>query len=103
MGNLLALLTQQDAFKEEKEGKAKMSQYWGGQQRFFKGLMIGAKVKRATKLTREALARGESVVISLWTTNESVITKHGGVSPGDAVLSNDGFLSGPELTVEFLL
>ena len=69
------------------------AQFWGAQQRFFKGLIVAAKVSRAVSLAKEAVAQGEAVVLSLWTTNEAAIQRSS---------ISDCFASGPELTFEQL-
>ena len=101
---LMDLLESADAFKDE--GRSVESLFWASQQRFFKGLIVAAKIPHAVALGREAVARGECVVFSLWTTNESVITrktKSGAAQRADADEPADGFLSGPELTLEQFL
>merc|ERR1719498_2092093 len=83
-----------------------MAQFWAAQQRFFKGLLIAAKVPLAVQMVEKALANGEAVVISLWTTNESVLSRLRPNSESgaiDAEGQSDGFLSGPELTMEYYL
>eukprot|EP00438_Fugacium_kawagutii_P017792 Skav205875 [mRNA] locus=scaffold766:227242:256068:+ [translate_table: standard] len=80
--------------------------------RFFKGLLVAAKVCRAVQLAQQAVAAGEAVVLSLWTTNEAAISRPGGASK-DGPLSvvnqcptplragiYDSFASGPELAFE---
>ncbi|CAK0791169.1 unnamed protein product [Prorocentrum cordatum] len=49
-----------------------MRSFWACQQQFFRQLLICAKVDEATKLAEAALLRGEAVVISMWSTGESV-------------------------------
>jgi hypothetical protein len=93
---LVKLLHEQDA-----GGKHLWSEFWAAQQRFFKGLLIAAKVPKAVDITQEALAQGKSVVLSLWTTNESVMARAGPAKRDvDQCQCGDGFLSGPELTLE---
>mmetsp|Transcript_52934 Transcript_52934/g.115775 ORF Transcript_52934/g.115775 Transcript_52934/m.115775 type:complete len:1228 (+) Transcript_52934:1277-4960(+) len=87
------------------EGLCKASQraeFWGAQQRFFKGLVVAAKVDETVKLVKQALGRGEAAVISLWTTNEAVTAK-AAKEAGDDDRFTDNFASGPELTVEQFL
>eukprot|EP00927_Polykrikos_kofoidii_P082291 TRINITY_DN8141_c0_g8_i1.p1 TRINITY_DN8141_c0_g8~~TRINITY_DN8141_c0_g8_i1.p1 ORF type:complete len:1516 (+),score=306.24 TRINITY_DN8141_c0_g8_i1:61-4548(+) len=100
MRQLMLLLEEHNAYTES-AWKGANTQFWGSQQRFFKGLLVAAKVERAVEIARKAAEEGESVVFSLWTTNESVIGRRFAGDPG-ASLSDD-FLSGPELTVETLL
>lgn len=83
--------------------KTLRAEFWAAQQRFFKGLVVAAKVPDAVRLTNEALQRGESVVISLWTTNESVTARAAQAAEGDDLQDVDGFASGPELIVEQFL
>lgn len=45
--------------------------FWGAQQRVFKQLLVSQKVARAVELAREAIARGNQAVISLWGTGEA--------------------------------
>jgi hypothetical protein len=82
------------------DNKTLMSQFWAAQQRFFKGLLIAAKVPSAVELVQQAIDRGEAVVISLWTTNESVLSR---ARSSELDGHCEGFLSGPELTMEHLL
>ncbi|CAK0802729.1 unnamed protein product, partial [Prorocentrum cordatum] len=74
-----------------------LSLFWSAQQRFFKGIIIGAKVPEVVRLTNEALGNGEAVVLSLWTTNEGPMNKAQDWKAPDEDQCNDGFLSGPEL------
>lgn len=75
------------------------SQFWACQQRFFKGLLIAAKVPAAVQLAQMAASQGDAVVFSLWTTNEAVISRAFGRDSA-AAASTDGFLSGPQLAFE---
>merc|ERR1719156_378454 len=45
--------------------------FWGQQLRFFKSLLVAFKVPMTVKMAKDALANGEAVVISLWSTNEA--------------------------------
>jgi len=56
---------------EEEIGKRLWQFYWGAQQRFFKAMCNAAKVPAACAAAREALARGEQVVMSIWATGEA--------------------------------
>jgi hypothetical protein len=53
------------------QGKAIMKQFGGAQQRFFLQLMMSFQVDSAIKAADKDLEKGESVVISLYNTNES--------------------------------
>eukprot|EP00746_Dinoflagellata_sp_MGD_P011152 gnl/MRDRNA2_/MRDRNA2_123318_c0_seq1.p1 gnl/MRDRNA2_/MRDRNA2_123318_c0~~gnl/MRDRNA2_/MRDRNA2_123318_c0_seq1.p1 ORF type:complete len:1586 (-),score=337.38 gnl/MRDRNA2_/MRDRNA2_123318_c0_seq1:81-4226(-) len=76
------------------------AQFWGAQLRFFKSLLVAFKVKKTVEMTKDALTRGEAVVISLWSTNEarSAARAASGDCGGDV-----GFDSGPELIAEHIL
>ncbi|CAK9089715.1 unnamed protein product [Durusdinium trenchii] len=86
------LLKDMDMF-DESSRKIIETQFWAAQQRFFKGLLVAAKVSKAVELAKKAAVAGEAVVISLWTTNEAAIQK----------TEISGFASGPELTFEQFL
>jgi len=45
--------------------------FWGAQQRFFKATLNSFKVPACAAVAREAVARGEQVVISIWATGEA--------------------------------
>ena len=45
--------------------------YWGAHQRFFKSLLMSLKVHRVIELSREALAKGNCVVVGLQSTGEA--------------------------------
>jgi hypothetical protein len=94
----VAELLQGQAFAKTKP-KHKLSQFWSAQQRFFKGLIVAAKVKAAVELARDAIENDEAVVISLWSTNESAMGEAAARGEGDL----DSFASGPELTAERFL
>eukprot|EP00933_Yihiella_yeosuensis_P084110 TRINITY_DN984_c0_g1_i1.p1 TRINITY_DN984_c0_g1~~TRINITY_DN984_c0_g1_i1.p1 ORF type:complete len:1481 (-),score=286.06 TRINITY_DN984_c0_g1_i1:510-4952(-) len=100
-------LAEEQGLFDEKTYKMLQSQYWGAQQRFFKGMLVASKVPKAVQKAQEAIANGEAVVFSLWTTNESQINKarNSTESRGsaDAAACDDTFFSGPELTFEQLL
>ena len=83
----------EDVFSD-KSRRIVESQFWAAQQRFFKGLIVAAKVSRAVALAKEAVSKQEAVVLSLWTTNEAAIQRSS---------ISDCFASGPELTFEQLL
>eukprot|EP00928_Gymnodinium_smaydae_P008538 TRINITY_DN13105_c0_g6_i1.p1 TRINITY_DN13105_c0_g6~~TRINITY_DN13105_c0_g6_i1.p1 ORF type:complete len:1265 (-),score=199.65 TRINITY_DN13105_c0_g6_i1:33-3770(-) len=69
--------------------------FWAAQQQFFKSLLVAAKVDAAVRIAEAALERGESVVISLWSTHEARMRERlVGLSPGGVVR---GSLSGPEM------
>jgi len=76
-------------------------EFWAAHLRFFKGLIVAAKVPTAVRLAREAADRGEAVVMSLWSTNESALSRANGGDDGGGIA--DGFVSGPEATVDMLL
>jgi len=86
----------------DKTGRRHGSAYWAAQQRFFKGLIIASKVKKAVELAKEAVNNGEAVVMSLWSTNEAVIAKATKQAKGDGPEDEgcESFMSGPELTFE---
>ncbi|OLQ14077.1 Protein strawberry notch-like 1 [Symbiodinium microadriaticum] len=90
----IELLIDMDMFNSENTRRVAESQFWAAQQRFFKGLLIAAKVAKAVELAHEARQAGEAVVLSLWTTNEAAISRHLQGAGGDS------FASGPELTFE---
>ncbi|CAE7253047.1 let-765 [Symbiodinium sp. CCMP2456] len=93
----IELLIDMDMFNSENRRRVTESQFWAAQQRFFKGLLIAAKVAKAVELAHEARQAGEAVVLSLWTTNEAAISRHLQGAGGDS------FASGPELTFEQFL
>eukprot|EP00439_Symbiodinium_sp_Y106_P005951 s5968_g1.t1 len=93
----IELLIDMDMFNSESTRRVAESQFWAAQQRFFKGLLIAAKVAKAVELAHEARQVGEAVVLSLWTTNEAAISRHLQGAGGDS------FASGPELTFEQFL
>eukprot|EP00929_Paragymnodinium_shiwhaense_P096667 TRINITY_DN5834_c0_g1_i1.p1 TRINITY_DN5834_c0_g1~~TRINITY_DN5834_c0_g1_i1.p1 ORF type:complete len:1601 (+),score=322.62 TRINITY_DN5834_c0_g1_i1:93-4895(+) len=101
--DMMELLIEHGAYKREAKNAVNTvrGQFWSTQQRFFKGLLIAAKIPKAVELAQAAAARGESVVFSLWTTNESVINK--ARANGGMEVNTEGFLSGPELSFEQLL
>eukprot|EP00930_Biecheleria_cincta_P044883 TRINITY_DN30922_c0_g1_i1.p1 TRINITY_DN30922_c0_g1~~TRINITY_DN30922_c0_g1_i1.p1 ORF type:complete len:1561 (-),score=286.50 TRINITY_DN30922_c0_g1_i1:353-5035(-) len=101
----LDLCQEMDMFSNEKNRRIIEGMFWSAQQRFFKGLLVSAKVSKAVELGKEAVQRGESVVFSLWTTNESAINRArgNGSAGGSSDHSSDMFLSGPELTFEQVL
>ncbi|CAE7639145.1 SBNO1 [Symbiodinium pilosum] len=88
----MELLEDMDMFGTQNLRRMIESQFWAAQQRFFKGLLVAAKVSKAVELAHEARQAGEAVVLSLWTTNEAAINRHQG--------NGDSFASGPELTFE---
>jgi hypothetical protein len=51
--------------------KRKQSLFWGYHQRFFKSMLMAAKVPACAALAKEAVRRGEAVVIGLQSTGES--------------------------------
>lgn len=76
------------------DGRGIEALFWATQQRFFKGLLVAAKVAKAVRLAKDAASNNEAVVLSLWTTNEAAITRAG---------IYDSFASGPELAFEQFL
>lgn len=48
-----------------------MRHFWAVQQRFFRQLLVCFKVDRAVSITKDALTRGEQVVIAMWSTGEA--------------------------------
>eukprot|EP00435_Cladocopium_sp_Y103_P072179 s165_g39.t1 len=76
------------------DGRGIEALFWATQQRFFKGLLVAAKVAKAVQLAKDAASKNEAVVLSLWTTNEAAITRAG---------IYDSFASGPELAFEQFL
>ena len=51
------------------------AQYWSAHQRFFRSMMVAAKVPYTAQLTRDAIAHGFSVVIGLQSTGEAAIDR----------------------------
>eukprot|EP00198_Chlamydomonas_reinhardtii_P003137 XP_001692473.1 predicted protein [Chlamydomonas reinhardtii] len=64
-----ALMSSQEL--EGKRRKEGMGQFYGAQLRFFKQLCTAGKVDEVERLAKEALARGQCVVIGLQSTGES--------------------------------
>jgi len=101
---LIEVLKEHGCIKEENGRSCTHSQFWSTQQRFFKGLVLSAKVDKAVEETQESLKRGQAVVMSLWTTNESVMNRQRpSGNENDIEGLCDGFLSGPELMLEHFL
>lgn len=66
--------TKKDKDKKGDENKLTLrvwQAFWGSQQRFFKAVLNSFKVPACAAVAREAVARGEQVVISIWATGES--------------------------------
>merc|ERR1740138_369555 len=57
---------------ELQDNTFRMRQFWNCQQQFFKQLILCAKVDEVASLASAARLREESVVISMWSTGESV-------------------------------
>jgi hypothetical protein len=60
---------------QTKEGKAIMSQFWGAHQRFFRQMLLSAKVPLLAKMANEAVENNMCVVIGLQSTGEAGINK----------------------------
>ncbi|CAE8584096.1 unnamed protein product [Polarella glacialis] len=80
---------------ELKDASMQMRHFWSGQQRFFRQLLICAKVDSAVSLATSAQLRGESVVIAMWSTGESVTEKMA-ERMGDRTAAVGGFASAPK-------
>jgi len=76
--------------------------FWGAQQHFFRQLLLCAKVDETVALARAAMLRGESVVICMWSTGESITqardqqTKVVKIEPGREVGADLDFASAPK-------
>ena len=69
---------------DPKMRKTMWAQFWSAHQRFFKYLCIASKVSRVVELTKEAIKRGQCVVIGLQSTGEASAKEQ---------IENDGELS----------
>jgi len=58
--------------KALQESVLSIRHFWNCQQQFFRQMLLCAKVKEAISLAQAAVLRGESVVIALWSTGESM-------------------------------
>mmetsp|Transcript_56358 Transcript_56358/g.132128 ORF Transcript_56358/g.132128 Transcript_56358/m.132128 type:complete len:1472 (-) Transcript_56358:106-4521(-) len=98
--SLIEGLQAQKVFTKEAGARRYGAAFWAAQQRFFKGLIVAAKVPATVELAKAAVAKGEAVVMSMWSTNESVIAKAEKSRASESSMEGEAFLSGPELTFE---
>eukprot|EP00434_Breviolum_minutum_P007886 symbB.v1.2.006958.t1/scaffold416.1/size293898/17 len=80
---------------ELKENSLHMRYFWMAQQQFFRQFLICTKVDTAVSLASSAQLRGESVVIAMWSTGESV-TEAVADRDGDRAAAAAGFASAPK-------
>eukprot|EP00931_Biecheleriopsis_adriatica_P050486 TRINITY_DN29233_c0_g1_i1.p1 TRINITY_DN29233_c0_g1~~TRINITY_DN29233_c0_g1_i1.p1 ORF type:complete len:1339 (-),score=321.42 TRINITY_DN29233_c0_g1_i1:43-4026(-) len=80
---------------ELKDCALHMRHFWSAQQQFFRQLLICAKVDSTVSLATSAQLRGESVVIAMWSTGESV-TEAVAQRQGDKEAAAAGFASAPK-------
>lgn len=80
---------------ELKENSLHMRYFWNAQQQFFRQLLICTKVDTAVSLATSAQLRGESVVIAMWSTGESV-TEAVAERHGERAAQLAGFASAPK-------
>ncbi|CAJ1373490.1 unnamed protein product [Effrenium voratum] len=80
---------------ELKDNSLHMRHFWSAQQQFFRQLLICAKVDTAVSLATSAILRGESVVIAMWSTGESMTEALAG-REGDRKAAAAGFASAPK-------
>ncbi|GFR44081.1 hypothetical protein Agub_g5241, partial [Astrephomene gubernaculifera] len=79
---LLEAVKETAQFADKKAKKEMFAQFYGAQLRFFKQLCTAGKVDEVERLSKEALARGQCVVIGLQSTGEArtaaYVAAHGG-------------------------
>jgi hypothetical protein len=62
-------------------GRFWKGQFWSAHQRFYRSMLMAAKVKKCAELCRDAVASGMSVVVGLQSTGESVTDQMRAANP----------------------